>query len=167
MEGVAFALQRDPALQWALNGFRYTHVRHAQINIGAWHILGDIDLESTRNLPVAHRARYGSHLDGAEIDLHPGSEVPDRNAAHLQCLGVVIHVKYGVARTLQLKRDMPGISQKMLTQHLRELEQDGLVERRDFGEQPPRVEYRLTESGRALMPVLMAAREFSRDHAAG
>lgn len=70
-------------------------------------------------------------------------------------------------RTLQLKRDMPGISQKMLTQHLREMEQDRLVERKDFGEQPPRVEYQLTKAGRALMPVLMAAREFSRDHAAG
>lgn len=69
-------------------------------------------------------------------------------------------------RTLQLKRDMPGISQKMLTQHLRELELDGLVERRDFGEQPPRVDYRLTEAGWALMPVLMAAREFSRGHGA-
>jgi DNA-binding HxlR family transcriptional regulator len=67
-------------------------------------------------------------------------------------------------RTLQLKRDMPGISQKMLTQHLRELEEDGLIERRDFGEQPPRVEYRLSQVGRALMPVLMAAREFSRDY---
>ena len=65
-------------------------------------------------------------------------------------------------RTSQLKRDMPGISQKMLTQHLRELEDDGLVERRDFGEQPPRVEYQLTDAGRGLMPVLMAAREFSR-----
>ncbi len=70
-------------------------------------------------------------------------------------------------RTLQLKRDMPGISQKMLTQHLRELEEDGLIERRDFGEQPPRVEYRLSQAGRALMPVLMAAREFSRDYSAG
>ena len=67
-------------------------------------------------------------------------------------------------RTLQLKRDMPGISQKMLTQHLRELEEDGLIERRDFGEKPPRVEYRLSQAGRALMPVLMAAREFSRDY---
>lgn len=37
-------------------------------------------------------------------------------------------------------RDMPGISQKMLTQHLRELENDGLIVRRDFSEQPPRVE---------------------------
>ncbi|MET0532308.1 MAG: helix-turn-helix domain-containing protein [Microvirga sp.] len=65
-------------------------------------------------------------------------------------------------RTSQLMRDIPGISQKMLTQHLRELENDGLLERRDFGEQPPRVEYGLTSSGRGLMPVLLAAREFSR-----
>ena len=67
-------------------------------------------------------------------------------------------------RTSQLLRDIPGISQKMLTQHLRELENDGLIARRDFGEQPPRVEYGLTNSGRELMPVLMSAREFSRFH---
>lgn len=67
-------------------------------------------------------------------------------------------------RTSQLLRDMPGISQKMLTQHLRELENDELVARRDFGEQPPHVEYALTNSGRDLMPVLMSVREFSRRH---
>src|ERR1700735_3695524 len=43
-------------------------------------------------------------------------------------------------RTSQLLRDIPGISQKMLTQHLRELEKERLVARRDWGEQPPRVE---------------------------
>jgi len=69
-------------------------------------------------------------------------------------------------RTSQLKRDMPGISQKMLTQHLRQLEDDRLVERQDFGERPPRVEYRLSDTGRGLMPVLMAAREFSVRHGA-
>lgn len=70
-------------------------------------------------------------------------------------------------RSSQLLRDMPGVSQKMLTQHLRDLERDGLVERRDFGEQPPRVEYRLTGAGRGLMPVLLAVREFSRDYPEG
>ncbi|CAN7736664.1 helix-turn-helix transcriptional regulator [Phyllobacterium sp. LjRoot231] len=67
-------------------------------------------------------------------------------------------------RTLQLLRDIPNVSQQMLTQHLRELENDGLVVRRDFGEQPPRVEYGLTDSGRRFMPVLMSVREFSRLH---
>jgi DNA-binding HxlR family transcriptional regulator len=64
-------------------------------------------------------------------------------------------------RTSQLKRDLPAISQKMLTQHLRELAEDGLVQRLDFGEMPLRVEYQLSESGRALLPVLLAMRHFS------
>jgi DNA-binding HxlR family transcriptional regulator len=67
-------------------------------------------------------------------------------------------------RTSQLLRDIPDISQKTLTQHLRELENDGLLARRDFGEQPPRVEYGLTNSGCGLMPALISAREFSRLH---
>jgi DNA-binding HxlR family transcriptional regulator len=69
-------------------------------------------------------------------------------------------------RTSQLKRDMPGISQKMLTQHLRELERDRLIERTDFGEKPLRVEYQLSEMGRQLLPVLIAARRFSANHPA-
>ena len=67
-------------------------------------------------------------------------------------------------RTLQLKRDLPGISQKMLTQHLRELAIDRLVDRVDFGETPLRVEYQLSEMGRQLLPVLIAARKFSVSH---
>lgn len=67
-------------------------------------------------------------------------------------------------RNSQFLRDMPGITQKVLTQQLRDLEGDGLVERQDFGEQPPRVEYRLTRAGHGLMPVLLAVREFSREH---
>ena len=64
-------------------------------------------------------------------------------------------------RSSQLLRDMPSISQKMLTLHLRELEADRLIERIDFDEKPPRVEYRLSEEGRRLMPVLIEARRFS------
>jgi DNA-binding HxlR family transcriptional regulator len=67
-------------------------------------------------------------------------------------------------RSSQLIRDIPGISQKMLTQHLRELMVDRLIERIDFHENPPRVEYRLSEEGRKLMPVLFEARRFSADH---
>lgn len=69
-------------------------------------------------------------------------------------------------RTLQMKRDLPGISQKVLTQQLRELASDLLIERIDFNEKPLRVEYRLSPLGRELMPVLIAARAFSVQHAA-
>ncbi|GGC59610.1 winged helix-turn-helix transcriptional regulator [Chelatococcus reniformis] len=69
-------------------------------------------------------------------------------------------------RSSRLMRDMPGISQKMLTQHLRELEKDRLIERIDFAEKPLRVEYQLSARGRQLMPVLIEARRFSASHPA-
>lgn len=67
-------------------------------------------------------------------------------------------------RTLQLKRSLPNISQKILTQTLNELVVDRLIERIDFNEKPLRVEYRLSSLGRDLMPVLISAREFSVKH---
>jgi DNA-binding HxlR family transcriptional regulator len=56
----------------------------------------------------------------------------------------------GPVRTGELARRAGGISQKMLTQTLRELVRHGIVSRRDFGELPPRVEYSLTPLGRSL-----------------
>lgn len=67
-------------------------------------------------------------------------------------------------RTLKLKRDLGGVTQKVLTEHLRELAKDGLIERVDFCEMPLRVEYQLSEMGRQLLPVLVAARRFSQSH---
>ena len=69
-------------------------------------------------------------------------------------------------RSSQLIRDIPGVSQKLLTQHLRELEKDHLVQRIDFKETPLRVEYQLSDKGRKLMPVLIEARRFSARHSA-
>jgi DNA-binding HxlR family transcriptional regulator len=69
-------------------------------------------------------------------------------------------------RTLQLKRDLKGVTQKVLTQSLRELATDRLIERIDFNEMPRRVEYQMSETGRQLLPVLIATRQFSVGHPA-
>ncbi len=60
----------------------------------------------------------------------------------------------GVYRFGEFKRSIPQISEKMLTQHLRELETDGLITRTIFAEMPPRVEYALTDLGASLQPIL-------------
>jgi DNA-binding HxlR family transcriptional regulator len=69
-------------------------------------------------------------------------------------------VRYGV-----LKRAIPGITHKMLAQSLRQLEADGLVERRVFDVVPPHVEYRLSAAGRRLEPVMRALEQFGEDYA--
>lgn len=60
----------------------------------------------------------------------------------------------GTKRFGELKKSISSISQKVLTQQLRSMEEDGLVKRKVYAEVPPRVEYTLTEAGRSLKPIL-------------
>jgi DNA-binding HxlR family transcriptional regulator len=70
---------------------------------------------------------------------------------------ILFHLFGGnVLRFSELERAIPGVSQKMLTQQLRQLEADGIVARTVYPEVPPRVEYRLTEWGQSLCPALDA-----------
>ena len=65
-------------------------------------------------------------------------------------------------RFSELKRNIPGITEKMLSLQLRELEKDGLVQRTIYAEVPPRVEYALTEEGRTLLPLLEELAKWGR-----
>jgi DNA-binding HxlR family transcriptional regulator len=69
----------------------------------------------------------------------------------------------GTLRFSALRRAMPVITQKMLTQQLRELEADGLITRTVFAEVPPRVEYALTDLGRGIIPILESLCSFGRE----
>lgn len=64
----------------------------------------------------------------------------------------------------ELKRDLEGISQKVLTDSLRSLESDGIVERTIYPEVPPRVEYSLTPLGRSIKPILDAMEKWGNDY---
>lgn len=67
---------------------------------------------------------------------------------------ILCHLTHGKKRTSDLRRLMPSITQKMLTQQLRELEEDGIVNRLIYHQVPPKVEYELTEYGWSLKPIL-------------
>lgn len=70
----------------------------------------------------------------------------------------------GTKRFSELKKMIPHITQKMLTNQLRELEEDLLVERKVYAEVPPRVEYSLTEYGVSLMPVLRLMYDWGKNY---
>ncbi len=67
------------------------------------------------------------------------------------------------ARFGELKRSVKGITQSMLTQQLRELEDDGIISRKIYAEIPPRVEYTLTEFGLTLSPILQSMAEWGKE----
>ena len=70
-----------------------------------------------------------------------------------KCL-ILYHLSSRAKRTRDLLSLLDGISPKVLTEQLRQLEADGLVSRATFAEVPPRVEYALTDEGRTFVPVL-------------
>ena len=67
----------------------------------------------------------------------------------------------GILRFSELERAIPGVSQKMLIQQLRDLEENGIVSRKVYPQVPPKVEYELTEWGQAMCPALDALLEWA------
>ena len=72
----------------------------------------------------------------------------------------------GTRRFGELKRSLGGVSQKVLTAQLRQMEESGLLTRTVYPEVPPRVEYTLTELGASLRPVLEALRDWGEEYQA-
>ena len=116
----------------------------------------------SKTIPTLARPRH------SRLDCSPGCAVEATlGLIDGKWKGVVLfHLLDGTLRFNEIRRKLPSVTQRMLTNQLRELEADGLVARKVFAEVPPRVEYSLTERGRSLRPVIMALKEWGDAHAA-
>jgi DNA-binding HxlR family transcriptional regulator len=76
---------------------------------------------------------------------------------------ILWNLRKGAKRFGELKTLIPGITDKMLSIQLKEMEMDGLVVRREYAEMPPRVEYSFTNFGQALIPLLEAIAQCGRE----
>ncbi len=77
---------------------------------------------------------------------------------------ILWHLRLKTLRFSQLQRRLQSVTQKMLTQQLRELEADGLVHRQVYAEVPPRVEYSLTDNGLSVVPMLELMCTWGQDY---
>lgn len=77
---------------------------------------------------------------------------------------VLFHLLDGTKRFNELHRLMPGVTQRMLTRQLRELEADGLIHREVYAEVPPRVEYSMTAKGETLRQIILALKDWGESH---
>jgi DNA-binding HxlR family transcriptional regulator len=95
------------------------------------------------------------------------SDCPVCRTADVVCgkwtLLVIRDLAEGRARFCELERSLEGISPRTLSLRLRALEEEGIVARQTFPEVPPRVEYALTEKGRALVPLIESMRVYGRE----
>jgi DNA-binding HxlR family transcriptional regulator len=107
-----------------------------------------------------------------EIETHEEDCAPRRvlELFSVKWTSMVLHALHmlhgGTCRTGVLQRSLPGISKKMLTQTLREMERDGLVTRQVFDVVPPRVEYSLTPLGVEFVEPIEMLYQWGKSHAA-
>jgi DNA-binding HxlR family transcriptional regulator len=97
----------------------------------------------------------------------PNSDCPVCRTADIVCgkwtLLVIRDLAEHRARFCELERSLEGISPRTLSLRLRALEEEGIVARKTFPEVPPRVEYALTEKGRALVPIIDSMRAYGNE----
>ncbi|MQY25942.1 winged helix-turn-helix transcriptional regulator [Nocardia aurantia] len=109
--------------------------------------------------PAGHGPCAGIPVDQLEFMRQVLDRVGDKWSAL-----VIAVLDSGPLRYTELQRDVPGISQRMLTRTLQQLCQDGLATRTAYAEVPPRVEYDLTPLGRSLLDIVNSLIAWASDH---
>jgi DNA-binding HxlR family transcriptional regulator len=114
---------------------------------------------------MMHDKADGGTCDGDSCD---GGVCPVE--ATLKVLGgkwkvlILFHLDGKAKRFSELRRSIPGITEKMLTQQLKELESDGVVSRKVYPQVPPKVEYSITRHGKTLHPVIREMCKWGDEH---
>ncbi len=101
------------------------------------------------------------------LDIERGCSVEatlDLIGGKWKCVILWYLLQDGTSRFSRIQRRFPDITPRMLTNQLRELETDGLVERTVYAQVPPKVEYSLSARGRTLSPVLMALKDWGDEN---
>ncbi|QMU96648.1 helix-turn-helix transcriptional regulator [Microbacterium esteraromaticum] len=114
-------------------------------------------------MEIAHEPRMHTMCGGSEADAEVFRSILSRvgDKWSMMLIGML---QDGPMRFTELKQMTSGISARMLTHTLRQLERDGLVAREMFAEIPPRVEYRVTPLGRTLIAPILVLAEWASTH---
>jgi DNA-binding HxlR family transcriptional regulator len=121
------------------------------------------------NIPsLASVPEVSARIDGEMVT---NDTCPVCRTAEIVCgkwtLLIIRDLAEGRSRFCELERSLAGISPRTLSLRLRALEEEGVLERQTFPEVPPRVEYVLTEKGRALVPLIESMRAYGREWLGG
>jgi DNA-binding HxlR family transcriptional regulator len=115
--------------------------------------------------------QFVKHCARLDLRMAYDDSCPVCRTAEIVCgkwtLLVIRDLAEGRSRFCELERSLHGISPRTLSLRLRALEEEGIVERQTFPEVPPRVEYALTEKGRALAPLIEDMRVYGREWLGG
>lgn len=101
------------------------------------------------------------------IEICPIRNVVARFGDKWSLLALVVINERGVVRFNELCRLIPDISTRVLSNTLRTLEADGLIDRKVYAQVPPKVEYRLTATGESLIPLIMQLTDWAQKHMQG
>jgi DNA-binding HxlR family transcriptional regulator len=102
----------------------------------------------------------------SRLDCNPGCSVEATISlidGKWKCV-ILFHLLGGTLRFNELRRLIPEVTQRMLTNQLRELEADGLIVRKVYPQVPPKVEYSISPLGRSLEPVLLGLKDWGDEH---